>query len=171
MASKTKHISSAKEDDFEEAIEGTPENFGSIDDWETEAVLKMRKLMKGQTKASGGDKDGDPDDAEELVNRKLALYKCTLKLMNDSPKLAMELGNKGGFAAIMSYVLKKSIQYAAEKEIEPYAKAITQFLPGAKVAAMQYGATKAGGFADTAEKKKANMTAYQASSRAAVELV
>ncbi len=141
MGSKAKNISPAREDHFEEAIEGTPENFGSIDDWETEAVLKMRKLMKGQTKSSGGERDdGQADDAEELVNRKLALYKCTLKLMNDSPKLAMELGNKGGFAAIMSYVLKKSIHYAAEKEIEPYAKAITQYLPGAKVAALQYAA-------------------------------
>jgi len=169
MASKTKHISPAKEDNFEEAIEGTPENFGSIDDWETEAVLKMRKLMKGQSSDSGGEAK-QADDAEELVNRKLALYKCTLKLMNDSPKLAMELGNKGGFAAIMSYVLKKSIHYAAEKEIEPYAKAITQYLPGAKVAAMQFAA-KEGGFADTPAKRKDNMAKYQASSRAAVELV
>jgi len=169
MASKTKHISPAKEDNFEEAIEGTPENFGSIDDWETEAVLKMRKLMKGQSSDSGGEAK-QADDAEELVNRKLALYKCTLKLMNDSPKLAMELGNKGGFAAIMSYVLKKSIQYAAEKEIEPYAKAITQYLSGAKVAALQYGATKSGGFADTAAKKKANMVAYQTAAAAAVNV-
>ena len=75
MGSKAKHISPAGEDHFEEAIEGTPENFGSIDDWETEAVLKMRKLMKGQTKSSGGEReDIDADDGRSLST---ASWHCT----------------------------------------------------------------------------------------------
>jgi hypothetical protein len=151
--SKVHRISADKEDRFEEDLEGVPENFGSIDDWETEAVLKMRKLMRGQSKGAGGDRD-TADDAEELVNRKLALYKATLKLMNDNPKLAMQLGNKGGFNAISSYVLKQSIDYAAKKEIEPYARAIANFLPGTKVSAY-VAAAKTGGFADADARKNA----------------
>ncbi len=168
--SKVKHIGAEKEDRLEEELEGIPENFGSIDDWETEAVLKMRKLMKGQTQSSGGERaDDNPDEAEELVNRKLALYKCTLRLMNDNPKLAMQLGNKGGFAAIQAYVLKKSIHYAAEKEVEPYARAISGYLPGARVAAIQYAA-KQGGFADTPAERKKAVKDYQASAAAVIDV-
>lgn len=145
------------EDRFEEDLEGVPENFGSIDDWETEAVLKMRKLMKGQSK-------DNPDDAYELVERKLALYRCTLKLMNENPKLAMTLGSKGGFQAIMAHVLKKSVHYAAEKEMEPYAKAITAYLPGAKQSALNYAAQE-GGLVKTAELHKANMKKYLSSAK------
>lgn len=166
--SKAQHISADKEDRLEEELEGIPENFGSLDDWETEAILKMRKLMAGQSKNAGG-KAEQADDAEEIVNRKLALYKCTLRLMTDNPKLALQLGNKGGFAAIMAYVLKKSIHYAAEKEIEPYARAISGFLPGARVAAMQYEAKK-GGFADTEANRKKSVADYQASAPAVVSL-
>jgi len=158
-----KHISPESQDRFEEELEGVPENFGSMDDWETEALLKMRKLQKGQTKANGGERaDGNPDAAEELVQRKLALYKCVLKLMEDNPKLAMKLGNEGGFKNIMAHVTKMAIHYAAEKEIEPYAKAMTAYLPGARQAAINFEATKAGGFADSKAKRAKTVSDYQA---------
>ena len=161
---RTKHVSANDEDNMEEAMEGTPENFGSIDDWETEAVLKMRKLLKGQSAMT----KNEPDDAEELVERKLSLYRAVLKLMNDNPKLAMQLGNKGGFQAIMSYVLKKGIAYAAEKEIEPYAKAVAAYLPGSRIAAMQAEGVKAGGFANA--DRKATMAKFMAKAPAVVDL-
>lgn len=164
--SKAKNISAAQEDRIEEELEGVPENFGSLDDWETEAIFKMRKLEKGQSKMTGK----DADEAEELVERKLALYKCTLKLMNDSPKLAMQLGNKGGFQGIMNYVLKKSVHYAAEKEIEPYARAISGYLPGARVAAFVDEGVKSGGFADTPEKRKKAVRDYQKSAAAFIDI-
>jgi hypothetical protein len=149
------------EDRFEEDIEGIPENFGSIDDWETEAVLKMRKLMKGQSKEN-------PDDAYELVERKLALYRCTLKLMNENPKLAMSLGSKGGFQAIMAHVLKKSIHYAAEKEMEPYARAISVYLPGQKQAAINDEAR--GGLVKDADATKKLVKKYQAAAAREIDV-
>lgn len=153
------------EDRFEEDIEGVPENFGSIDDWETEAVLKMRKLQRGQSAQTGK----AADDAEELVERKLALYRCTLKLMNDNPKLAMSLGSKGGFQAIMAHVLKKSVHYAAEREMEPYAKAISSYLPGYKQAAINNNARE-GGLVKDAAATKAFMKKYQASAAPVIDL-
>lgn len=168
MSKAVKLPNAQNEDHFEEDLEGVPENFGSIDDWETEAILKMRKLQRGQS-IDGGGSAAKADDAEEVVQRKLALYRCTLKLMNDNPKLAMTLGSKGGFQAIMAHVLKKSVHYAAEREMEPYAKAISAYLPGAKQSAINY-AVQEGGLVKTAELKKANMKKYLSSAGNEVSL-
>jgi hypothetical protein len=68
----------------------------------------------------------------------------------------------------MAHVLKKSIHYAAEKEMEPYARAISVYLPGQKQAAINDEAR--GGLVKDADATKKLVKKYQAAAAREIDV-
>lgn len=125
--SSVKHMSADGEDKFEEKIEG--QNFGSIDDWETELGLKILKI---QEKVKGADlaKDGA---VIRMLERKLVTYKTALEFLDENAKTALIIGSEGGVPGIIAYLSKQAKEDAAKFETKKYSDKLMVELPGYKM--------------------------------------
>lgn len=122
--SSVKHMSADGEDKFEENLEG--ENFGSMDDWETDLGLKIIKIEEKIAKSNN-------EPVTKMLERKLVTYNTALQFLLDNPKAALIIGSKGGLQAIIAYLTKQAIDDAAQEETKKYSTMIMHHLPGYKM--------------------------------------
>jgi hypothetical protein len=130
-------MSADGEDKFEENLEG--ENFGSIDDWETELGLKIIKIEDKLSHSTNA-------PVVRMLQRKLVTYNVALTYLHENEKSALMIGSKGGLQSIIAYLTKQATDSAAEEETKRYSDAIMVHLPGYKMFKGS-AAAKLGGFA------------------------
>jgi hypothetical protein len=122
-------MSADGEDKFEEALEG--ENFGSIDDWETQLGLMILKIEDKIEKADHSDEKNEP--VMRMLERKLVTYNTALQYLDENPKAALIIGSRGGLQGIIAFLKKQAIDAAAVLETKKYSDIIMQQLPGYKM--------------------------------------
>lgn len=122
--SSVKHMSADGEDKFEDNLEG--ENFGSIDDWETDLALKIIKIEEKLAISKNA-------PVVEMLRRKLVTYNTALLFLSENPKAALIIGSKGGLQSIIAYLTKQATQDASEFETKKYSNKIMIELPGYKM--------------------------------------
>lgn len=122
------HMSADAADKFEEGLEG--EDFGSIDDWETELGMKILKIQKVLSQPHG--QANAP--VHNLLTKKLAVCMASLEFLDENPKAAAVIGSNGGLQAVMSYITKQATEDAAKAETRRYSDKVKPFLPGYRLA-------------------------------------
>jgi hypothetical protein len=119
-----KHMSADAEDKFEETLEG--ENFGCLDDWETDLGLKILKIEEKINTAQG--KMNVP--VYNMLAKKLITYNAALEFLDENAKAASVIGSQGGLQSIISYITKQAVEDAAKAETRKYSNKIIPHLPG-----------------------------------------
>lgn len=119
-----KHMSPEAEDRFQEGLEG--EDFGSIDDWETELGLKILKIQKVLSQ----DYAKQNHAVHNLLTKKLIVCQAALDFLDQNPKAAATVGSNGGLQAVMAYIVKQATDDAAQKETRRYSDQVMPYLPG-----------------------------------------
>jgi hypothetical protein len=118
------HKSADAADKFEEHLEG--EDFGSLDDWETDLSLKILKI---ESKLADGVESSN-GAVFRLLTRKLVTYNAALSFLDENPKAAAMVGSQGGLHAIISYITKQAVEDAAKDEVKKYSDRLKVYLPG-----------------------------------------
>lgn len=123
-----KHMSAEASDKFEEEFEG--EDFGTMDDWETDLGLKIltieKKLMSPAGQANA--------PVNNMLQKKLATYNAALAFLDENPRAASQVGDKGGLQAITAYITKQALEDATRSETRKYSNLIIPHLSGYKLA-------------------------------------
>lgn len=132
----SKHMSADAADRFEENLEG--EDFGSLDNWETELGMKILKIEKKMVAPAVGVANQPVID---MLAKKLVTYNAALQFLNESPKAAAQVGSQGGLQAVISFITKQAVEDAARAETRKYSNMLIKHLPGYKLNA----AAKLGG--------------------------
>jgi hypothetical protein len=122
--SGVKHMSADAEDRFAENLEG--EDFGSLDDWETDLGLKILTIEKKLASAEG--QANQP--VHNMLAKKLVTYNAALEFLSENAKAAAMIGSQGGLQSIIAYITKQAVDDAAKAETRKYSNKIIPHLPG-----------------------------------------
>jgi hypothetical protein len=140
-------MSADQADKFEEHLEG--EDFGSLDDWETDLAMKIIKI---EGKLKSGDVEAENPPVHRMLTKKLVTYNTALAFLDGNPKAAAVVGSQGGLQSIIAYITKQAVEDAAKEEVQNYSNRIKQFLPGYELKqAIQLGGIEKGRVARIAE--------------------
>jgi hypothetical protein len=146
----SKHMSADQADKFEEELEG--EDFGSLDDWETDLAMKIIKI---EGKLKSGDVETDNPPVHRMLTKKLVTYNTALSFLDGNPKAAAVVGSQGGLQSIIAYITKQAVEDAAKDEVKLYSDRIKQYLPGYELKkAVELGGIVKGRDARIAESKR-----------------
>jgi hypothetical protein len=146
----SKHMTADEADRFEENLEG--EDFGSLDDWETDLAMKILKI---ESKLKADKVDNGP--VIRMLQKKLVTYNTALAFLDENPKAAAVVGNQGGLQSIISYITKQAIEDAAKDEIKAYSDRIKEYLPGYELR----GAIKEGGIEKARDERTKRLAAIK----------
>lgn len=125
--SHVKHMSAEAADKFEENLEGTGENeFGTLEDWEMELGLQILKIESKLATPVG--QANVP--VNNMLTRKLVTYNAALQLLDQNPKMAATIGDRGGLQAIIAYITKAAIEDVARAEVREFSNMIMPHLAG-----------------------------------------
>jgi hypothetical protein len=115
----SKRMSAEQADKFEEDLEG--EDFGSLDDWETDLAMKIIKI-EGKLKTGTVEADNTP--VYNMLSKKLVTYNTALAFLDANPKAAAVIGGQGGLQSIIAYITKQAVEDAAKDEVRNYSDRI-----------------------------------------------
>lgn len=126
--SSVKHMSAESADKFEEELEG--EDFGSLDDWETELGMKILAIEKKLLPPANG---AHNIPVVNMLRKKLVTYNAAMQFLDENAKVAATVGSAGGLQAIISYITKQATEDAAKVETRRYSNLLIPHLPGYKL--------------------------------------
>jgi hypothetical protein len=117
-------MSAEAADKFEENFEG--EDFGSMDDWETDLGLKILKIEEKLLTTAG--QANVP--VHNMLYKKLITYNAALQFLSENAKAATLIGSQGGLQSIISYITKQAVEDSTRAETRKYSNMLIPFLPG-----------------------------------------